>query len=33
VVHVNTDGEYQGSISHALLQNVLEGHVDLRRYD
>lgn len=33
VVHVDTDGEYQGSISHALLQNVLEGHVDLRRYD
>ncbi|STW78916.1 quaternary amine uptake ABC transporter (QAT) family, ATP-binding protein [Klebsiella michiganensis] len=26
VVHVDTDGEYQGSISHALLQNVLEGH-------
>lgn len=33
VVHVDADGEYQGSISHALLQNVLEGHVDLRRYD
>ena len=33
VVHVDTDGEYQGSISHALLQNVLEGRVDLRRYD
>ena len=33
VVHVDADGEYQGSISHALLQNVLEGRVDLRRYD
>ncbi|HDG1674796.1 MAG: ABC transporter ATP-binding protein [Kluyvera cryocrescens] len=33
LVHVNGDGQYQGSISHGLLQHVLNGHVDVRRYD
>jgi osmoprotectant transport system ATP-binding protein len=33
LVHVNGDGQYQGSISHGLLQRVLNGNVDVRRYD
>lgn len=33
LVHVNGDGQYQGSITHTLLQHVLDGHVDVRRYD
>ena len=33
LVHVDSNGQYQGTISHALLQHVLDGHVEIRRYD
>lgn len=33
LVHVDADGQYQGSISHTLLRHVLDGHVEIRRYD
>ncbi len=33
LVHVDSNGQYQGSISHTLLRHVLDGHVEIRRYD
>lgn len=33
LVRVDGDGQYQGSVSHTLLQRVLDGHVDIHRYD
>ncbi|WP_434584224.1 ABC transporter ATP-binding protein [Klebsiella sp. R390] len=33
LVHVDSNGQYQGSISHILLRNVLDGDVEIRRYD
>lgn len=33
LVHVDSNGQYQGTISHSLLQHVLDGHVEIRRYD
>ncbi|HCI6934246.1 TPA: ABC transporter ATP-binding protein, partial [Klebsiella quasipneumoniae subsp. quasipneumoniae] len=33
LVHVDSEGQYQGAVSHALLQQVLEGAVGVRPHD
>jgi osmoprotectant transport system ATP-binding protein len=32
LVHVDDSGKYQGTVSHSLLQHVLDGLVEIRRY-
>ena len=33
LVHVDGEGQYQGAVSHALLQQVLDGAVGVRPHD
>ncbi|VDR26576.1 Uncharacterised protein [Raoultella terrigena] len=32
LVHVDDSGKYQGAVSYSLLQHVLDGLVEIRRY-
>ena len=33
LVHVDDEGQYQGAVSHTLLQQVLDGAVGVRSHD